>query len=600
MAGIVVRLSTWGQTEMKKTVKEMLSEWMLGTFCAAFQDVDKKRLRAGVEPATHPEFGDYQCNAAMALGKILKMPPREVAARALKHAAPNEMVSGAEIAGPGFINIRLSERWLAAQAEEIARDPRDVVPKTGLGRRIVLDYSSPNVAKPMHIGHIRSTVIGNALDRIFRFLGYDVISDNHLGDWGTQFGIIIMGYRHFLDKKALEESPVAELERIYVKSYEKALQDPAWMDQCRRELVKLQAGDPENTALWKQFVNLSILEFNTIYSRLGVKFDLVRGESFYHSRLPRLVATLKENGIVRESEGALVAFLDSDQDATVGPMAVSKLPPAIVQKSDGAYNYLATDLATVQSRIEEFKPDAIVYVTDERQQLHFAQMFAICRRMGVKIELRHVWFGLMRLPEGTFSTREGNVIKLAKLLDEAEDRALALVREINPAMPDDERRAVARAVGIGAVKYADLSQNPQSLVTFSWDKAMALNGNSAPYLQYTYARIRSVESKYAAAFPRGNPASAPIVIQEPPERHLAALLVRFPDTVLLAAQACKPSVIADYLFQLSSAYNLFYQNVPFLKAPDGTRESRVRLCGAIAGVLRQGLELLGINTPERI
>lgn len=566
---------------------------MCQNFKAAFPDIDLDKFRIQVAPATQAEFGDYQCNAAMALAKSLKIPPRSVAAKIIEKAGQNDCVARMEMAGPGFINIFLSDAWLARQVEDIQSAASLGVPMLGQDRAVIIDYSSPNVAKPMHIGHIRSTVIGNALDRIYRFLGYKVISDNHLGDWGTQFGIIIMGYRHFLDRTALQDSPVEELERVYVKSYEKASQDPAWMDKCRKELVKLQDGDKENTALWEQFVKLSIDEFEKIYRRLGVKFDLVHGESFYHDRLPQLIETLKEKKIIRESEGALVAFLDEDP-------GVRKLPPAIVRKSDGAFNYLATDIATAISRVEEFNPEKIIYVTDERQQLHFNQLFAVCRRLGIKIDLEHIWFGLMRLPEGTFSTREGNVIKLTKLLDEAETRALAVVREINPGMPADEQKEVARAVGIGAVKYADLSQNPQSVVTFSWDKALALNGNSAPYLQYAYARIRSVESKYLAMFPQKDFNSFKIILNEPQERLLALNIVRFAEIVPLAAQLYKPSVIADYLYKLASEYNLFYQNVPFLKAPEGTRESRIRLGGIVAAIMKQGLDLLGIDTPERI
>lgn len=574
---------------MKEPVDIQLTNWMRLNFRAAFPELDLKDFRICVEPATQPEFGDYQCNAAMSAAKHLKMPPRAMATKVVEKAVPSDWVARLDIAGPGFINITLSDKWLAQQVETIGSDKMLGVSACGNSRAVVIDYSSPNVAKPMHIGHIRSTVIGNALDRIHRFLGYKVISDNHLGDWGTQFGIIIMGYRHFLDQTALNESPVEELERLYVKSYEKATQDKDWMEQCRQELVKLQAGDRENVALWEQFVKLSLAEFEKIYRRLNVRFDLVRGESHYHDRLAGLVALLTEKNLIRESEGAQVAFFEEE-----------KLPPAIVQKSDGAFNYLATDLATVSSRIEEFNPETVIYVTDERQQLHFNQLFALCRRLGIKSKLRHVWFGLMRLPEGTFSTRQGNVIKLTKLLDEAEARALAVVKEINPEMPEAEQKEVARAVGIGAVKYADLSQNPQSVVTFSWDKALSLNGNSAPYLQYTYARIRSVESKFQRQYSAINPALSPILLSECQERKLALGVIRFAEAVPLAAQLFKPSVIAEYLYQLASDYNLFYQNVPFLKAPDGIRESRIRLGGIVAAVLAKGLDLLGIETPERI
>jgi arginyl-tRNA synthetase len=574
---------------MTQTIEELLTGWMRAAFTAAFPDIGDAVAAIAVVPTTSVDNGDYQCNQAMTLAKALRKAPRQIADLAVKAAAPHEAVAGVDVAGPGFINIRLHTPWLARAVEAIEADAHCGTPASGQGHTVVLDYSSPNVAKPMHIGHIRSTVIGNALDRLHRFLGYRVIADNHLGDWGTQFGIIIMGYRHFADAKALETEPVEELERVYVKSYERSKEDETWLTQARQELVKLQAGDPENRRLWEEFVRLSMVGFGHIYDRLDVRFDLARGESFYNDKLAGVVEALKDQGFARESEGAIVAFLEEE-----------KLPPCIVQKSDGAFNYATTDVATVASRVAEFAPDKIVYVTDERQQLHFRQVFAICRRLGVRTHLDHVWFGLMRLPEGTFSTRQGNVIKLEKYLDEAEARALAVVKDCSPAMPAEQQQAVARAVGIGAVKYTDLSQNPQSVVTFTWEKALAMDGNSAPYLQYAYARIASVLDKYRDQNPGRKLGDTPIALGEPVERELAVKLVRFAETVQRAAETYKPSVLADYLYELAQLYSSFYQNVPFLKAPEGVRESRVRLCGVVAKVLRLGLNLLGIQTPERV
>lgn len=571
------------------TIDLLLSEWLRGEFARAFPNAGGALAAVQAVPTGSPEHDDYQCNAALALAKPLKQKPRDIAQIIVARAALPDSVGKLEVAGAGFINIRLKDAWLAEQVADMLKDERLGVPASGAGRTVLLDYSSPNVAKPMHIGHIRSTVIGNALDRLHRFLGYRVISDNHLGDWGTQFGILIMGYRHFADPQALAEAPIDELERIYVKSYEQSKVSEEWLQQCRQELVRLQAGDPENQALWRKFVDLSLKEFERIYRRLGVNFDLTRGESFYNDRLPGVVDLLQRQGLARESEGALVVFLEDE-----------KLPVCLVRKSDGGYNYATTDLATLLSRQEEFDPEAVIYVTDERQQLHFKQIFAIGRKIGIRAQLHHVWFGLMRLPEGTFSTRQGNVIKLERLLDEAETRALAVVKQTSPAMAEAQQKEVARAVGIGAVKYADLSQNPQSLVTFSWDKALALDGNSAPYLQYAYARIRSVQDKYREQFPGRDPEAFPIRLDDPAERALALQVARFAEAVLLAARMFKPSVLADYLFALAGLYNGFYQNVPFLKAPDGVRESRVRLCGVTARILRQGLSLLGIETPERI
>jgi arginyl-tRNA synthetase len=571
------------------TIEHQLSEWLRDAFRKALPEVDSDWSAITVVGTTSPEFGDYQCNYAMGLAKTLKQAPRMIAEAVVRQATPLDAVQKTEVAGPGFINITLSSEWLARRITEAGRDERCGVPQVGQGRTVVLDYSSPNVAKPMHIGHIRSTVIGNALDRLYRFLGYRVLSDNHLGDWGTQFGIMIMGYRHFANSQALAAEPVEELERVYVKSYEQTKTDETWLQQARQELVKLQAGDPENRALWKQFIELSLSEFDHIYKRLDVRFDLVRGESYYNDRLAGVVQTLIEHDLARESEGALVAFLDDE-----------KLPPCIVRKSDGGFNYATTDLATIQSRVEEFAPEKIIYVTDERQQLHFKQVFAVARKMGCATKLEHVWFGLMRLPEGTFSTRQGNVIKLEKYLDEAESRALAVVKAGSPEMPEVRQKEIARAAGIGAVKYADLSQNPQSLVTFTWEKALALDGNSAPYLQYAYARIASVQDKYREQFPGMDLAMFPVIINEPIERTLAVLILQFPEVVTRAAESYKPSALADYLYNLASAYSTFYQNVPFLKAPEGIRESRVNLCAIVARLLRQGLNLMGIETLDRI
>ena len=575
---------------MPQTLEQILSDWTRSAFTRTFPDTDLSSVQLDVAVTTEDGYGDYQCNAAMGLARILKQAPRAIAQAVVEQNPPPDSIERIEIAGPGFINLHVNPGWLNGHLEGMAADrTRLGVPAVGAGRTVVLDYSAPNIAKQMHVGHIRSTVIGNALDRMHRFLGWNVISDNHVGDWGTQFGVLILGYRHLLDEAALASDPVTELERIYVASYARAKEDDAWMDRARGELVKLQQGDPDNRAIWDRFLELSRGEFDSIYERLGVTFDLTRGESYYNDRLSGLLDRMQAAGIAVESEGALVVHLEEE-----------KLPVCIVRKSDGAANYATTDLATIESRVEEFDPVAIVYVTDERQQTHFRQVFAVARRMAITTRFDHVWYGLMRLPEGTFSSREGNVIKLHALLDEAEARALVLVQESRTEMADEQQRDVARAVGIGAVKYADLSQNPQSLVTFSWDKALALDGNSAPYLQYAYARIASVRDKYAERFPGQDLDERPIRLGEPVEVKLGLLLARFPEAVMRAAQQYKPNLLADYLYELAQTYSRFYQNVPFLKAEDGVRESRVRVCGLVARTLREGLHLLGIETPERI
>ena len=572
-----------------KTVEQQLSDWMCEGINALWPDSDLSNAPLYVTPTTDSKFGDFQCNAAMSLAKTLKMNPRQIADAIVAGLSPHPALASMEIAGPGFINLFLDNTWLADFIGKVGQSDRLGTPAAGEGKTIILDYSGPNVAKPMHIGHIRSTVIGNALDRLYRFLGYTVIADNHLGDWGTQFGLIIMGYRHFLDEAAYAASPVEELERIYVKSCEQAEAEPEWRELAKQELVKLQQGDAENRALWEQFIQVSMQEFEKIYSRLDVRFDLTRGESFYNDALPGVVDALNQAGLLEISEGASIVQLEDE-----------KLPICMVKKSDGGYNYATSDLATVQNRIEEFQPDRIVYVTDERQQLHFKQFFTISEKLGWKANLQHVWFGLMRLPEATFSTRQGNVIKLEALLDEAVSRALTLMESSSPDMPKEQQQATAEMVGIGAVKYADLSQNPQSLVTFTWDKAMALDGNSAPYLQYAHARICSVLDKYADGFPGQDLDQYPVRIEEAQERELAIRISRFPEAVMAAAEQYRPNLLCDYLYQVSQAYSSFYQNLPFLKAEQGVRESRLRLCRSTAKVLRQGLELLGIQAPERI
>lgn len=569
---------------------DILTAWVREAFRHGFPDAGTDFADITVVETSNPEFGDYQCNAAMSLAKTLRQAPRAIAETVAAQAPPQPAcLARIEVAGPGFVNLHLDNDWLARHLEHMAADPHLGAPRIGQGQTVVMDYGSPNMTKPLHIGHLRSHNIGSVLDRLHRFLGYNVIADNHLGDWGTQFGITIMGYRHFGDEAAMQRSPLEELERVYVLSYDKSRRDDEWLEQCRRELVKLQAGDTTNLALWEMFMRLSLEELERIYDRLGVSYDIVHGESYYRDKLEDAITTLVEQGLAVESEGATVVFLEEE-----------KLPVCIVRKRDGGFNYATSDLATVASRIDEFNPDRIIYVTDERQQLHFKQFFAICRRLGYTVGLDHIWFGLMRLPDATFSTREGNVIKLDALLDEAERRALDIITDASPDMPADQRRAVAAAVGVGAVKYADLSQNPQSLVTFTWDKALALDGNSGPYLQYAYARIAGVRVKYSDRFPQGTPEQHPLRLDEAVARALARQIARFGDVVTRAALQYRPNILADYLYDLAQTYSSFYQNVPFLKAPAGIRESRVRLSTIVAAVLKQGLDLLGLKTMERI
>ena len=431
----------------------------------------------------------------------------------------------------------------------------------------------------MHIGHIRSTVIGNAIDRIFRSLGYEVIADNHLGDWGTQFGILIMGYRECLTQEERDNLSVANLEKCYVLSAAKAKEDEEWKNSCRTELVKLQQGDEANLALWKKFIDISIAEFDRMYAKLGVKFDTYRGESFYNSMMPGVVEKLSAMGLAKESEGALIVDLEAE-----------KLGVAIVRKSDGGYNYTTSDLACVGSRVADYDPERIIYVTDDRQQLHFKQFFSIAAKMGYNVKLVHVPFGLMSYQGKAISTREGNLIKLDDLLSESVRRSFEIVKDRG----GDE--ALAQAIGFGAVKYADLSHDPATAIDFNWDKALALEGNSGPYLQYAYARVSSLMAK-AGDIDLSNVAFA---VETACEKRLALQLLEFPGAVVRAAEAYKPSILADYLFQTAQLYSSFYQNSPILKSEETVRNARLKLCSLFGRVLAKGLELLGIESPQRI
>ena len=558
-----------------------LSDIVKAAFEKAYPGEDFGGVR--VLPATDPKFGDYQCNDALKFAKKAKANPREVGAKVAEALKGNDVFEKVEIAGPGFLNLTVSSAWLNSQLADLGSRPRCGIPQKGAGKKVVIDYSSPNAAKQMHIGHIRSTVIGCAIDRIFRSLGYDVIADNHLGDWGTQFGILIKGYRELLTDDERENLTVANLEKCYVLSAAKAKEeDGVWKDACKQELVKLQQGDKDNLALWKRFIDISIGEFDRMYAKLGVKFDTYRGESYYNDTMPGVVAKLQEMGLAVESEGALVVNLEAE-----------KLGVAIVRKSDGGYNYTTSDLACVKTRVEEYDPERIIYVTDARQQLHFKQWFSIAAKMGYTTKLVHVPFGLMSFQGKAISTREGNLIKLDELLAEAKRRAYDIVKERG----GDEK--LAEQIGYGAVKYSDLSHDPITDIDFSWDKALALEGNSGPYLQYAYARVCSLMDKVEKSG-EGLSTSQPFNLSTPQEKRLALQLLEFPGAVVRAAEAYKPSVLADYLFQTAQLYSSFYQSSPILKSEPSVRAARLKLCELFGKVLSTGLGLLGIDTPRHI
>jgi len=548
------------------------------------------------------KFGDYQTNALMSLAKARKMNPRQLATDTLARLDVSDICEKVEIAGAGCLNFRLKNAVLSQSLEAAARGEHLFFEKAASAKTTVIDFSSPNVAKPMHVGHIRSTILGDCLARTLRLLGHRVISDNHIGDWGTQFGKLLVGWKKHLDRAALLADPIAEMERLYKLVNATGEADEKVLEEARQELVKLQSGDAENLRIWREMIALSQKQFDTIYARLGVKFDHALGESFYNPKLKPLVDELLAGGIARESEGAIAIFFDDDPQL--------KKHPALIRKSDGGFNYATTDLATLAHRLETWKPEEIVYVTDGRQQLHFQQLFAAfnkwqsvnsaLRTPHSALKLAHVWFGSILGEDGKpFKTRSGETVKLADLLDEAEERAFKIVSEKNPDLPEGQRKEIARVIGLGAVKYADLLPNRQSDYVFSWDKMLALNGNTAPYLLYAYTRIRSIFRKAEADSAIRNPQSA-IVLTAPEEIALARHLLNFGLTLEAVAEEYRPNFLCNYLFELAGKFTSFYENCPVLKAEETVRESRLALCDLTARVLRLGLESLGIETVEQM
>jgi arginyl-tRNA synthetase len=654
-------------SELRRRFSAALVE-LLASHAAA---PDIAELAEQVRPSQDPRFGDYQANCAMPLAKRLSRAPREVAAQIVAAVSLDDICHRPEIAGPGFINLRLRDEWLESQLAAALASPRLAVEPVERPRTYVVDYSAPNVAKPMHVGHIRSTVIGDSLYRTLKFLGHRVIGDNHVGDWGTQFGMILYGYRHFRDEQTYRRQPVEELARLYrlvsqlvryhearerlavllkeVVEHETALKrqaavaaqgDPqaekaaarvldrlqAALDRSRAELdelearqalieedpelsklaaehadigtavlaatARLHAGDEESLRLWREFMPPCMEAIEQVYRRLGVSFDHVLGESFYQDRLEKVVEDLERRGIARESEGALCVFFEDSPT------------PMIVRKRDGAFLYSTSDLATIQYRMETWSPDAILYVVDHRQSEHFKQLFAAARQWGYdQVELRHVSFGTVLGEDGRpFKTRSGDTVGLTSLLDEAVARAEQVIERNDESreLPADQRRRIAEVVGIAALKYADLSQNRTSDYVFSYEKMLAMNGNTATYMQYAYARVRSIfrrgEIDVESLRRRGS-----IRLGHPAERALAMGLLRFAEALEFTVADYRPNQLTTYLFDLANAYSVFFEQCPVLKAPDeATRDSRLLLCDLTARTLKQGLELLGIEVVEKM
>ncbi|QUB97373.1 arginine--tRNA ligase [Leptotrichia sp. oral taxon 221] len=573
---------------------ELLTNQLKKIFSENINNIFKQDFseKINIENSTKKEFGDFQTNFAMMNSKAIGKNPREIATTLVENFKENDLIEKLEIAGPGFINIHLKNNFLNNEVKKIDNEKYDFS-FLNVDETVIIDYSSPNIAKRMHIGHLRSTIIGDAIKRILDFIGFKTISDNHIGDWGTQFGKLIVAYNKWLDKEAYEADPIGELERIYVLFSDEAKKDPTLEEVARNELRKLQMGDEQNNKLWKEFIEISLKEYNKVYDRLGVKFDHYFGESFYNDLMPDVLEELKEKNIAKEDQGALVVFFEED-----------KLPPALVQKKDGSFLYATSDLATIKFRKNELNVDKAVYVTDERQQNHFKQVFEISEMLGApyNYEKSHVYFGIMRFGDGMiFSSRSGNIIRLVDLLDEAKKQVKSVIDEKNPNIPEDEKEKIAEIVGTGAIKYFDLSQNRTSDILFTWDKVLSFEGNTGPYLQYTYARIQSILRKLKEE--NISVKNNDIILDDmfDIERELAVALLRFPQTVVKSYETYRPNIIADYLFDTAKLFNNFYNSKSILKETDKkVMDARILLAQKTASILKQGLNLLGIETVDRM
>ena len=542
-----------------------------------------------VESAADLRFGDYQSNAAMILAKRLRTNPREFAAKLIEVMELGDLAV-ADIAGPGFINFRVTHSAWSKRMSALLGDDRLGVALASPVQTIVVDFSAPNVAKPMHVGHIRSTIIGDSLSRIARFLGHEVITDNHIGDWGTQFGMIIHGWKTVLKESDLEADPVAELLRVYRTVNALCGKDDAVRETCKQELVKLQGGDAENLKIWEKCVDLSKQGLQGIYDRLDVGFDHWYGESFYNDRLAPLVDEMLESGVARESEGAVCVFFDGD--------AKLDEKPAIVRKADGGFLYATTDLATIDFRVQQWHADQIWYVVGAPQQLHFQQIFEATRKRGQNPSMHHIAFGsILGEDRKLMKTRSGDNVQLVDVLDEAVERADRVIGEKNPDMDPAERAEVASIVGIGSVKFAELSQHRMTDYVFSWDRMLALQGDTAPYLQYSYVRVRSIFRKLDGQI---NIDPSALSIEADAEVHLARMLVRFGETVPILLDDFRPNLLANYLLELAKAFHSFFEACPVLKSEGDTQNTRLALCELTSQVLEKGLGLLGIEVPERM
>jgi arginyl-tRNA synthetase len=567
-----------------------------------FEAMQKAGLPSEANPmiraSARKEFGDYQANGVMPAAKILKANPREVALRVVENLDWHSFASKVEIAGPGFINIFLKDDWLRDSATLALASSRLGIPMASHPKRIVVDYSSPNLAKEMHVGHLRSTIIGDVLSRVQEFLGHEIIRQNHVGDWGTQFGMLLAhleDVQNGTGQNAVAE--LADLEKFYISAKKRFDEDKSFEERARQTVVKFQSGDAAALRNLESFINTSLDHCEEVYGRLNVllKRTDVHGESAYNPMLPGVIESLRAQNLLVEDQGAQCVFMDEFKGKE-GPL------PIIVQKSDGGYLYMTTDLAALQYRSQTLNANAIIAVTDARQALHFKQLEALGRRAGFLASttaLHHVTFGMVLGDDNKpFKTRTGGTVKLGDLLTEAEDRALALVKEKNTDLPMDEQQKIAHAVGVGAVKYADLSKHRTSDYVFSWEQMLSFEGNTAPYLLYAYTRIAGILRKGGTsvqAIPAG-----PIAVVAPQERALALQILQFSEVLNAVSQELLPHYLCTYLYDLAGAFMSFYEACPVLGASGDEKESRMRLAALTARTLQRGLNLLGLHTLERM
>ena len=585
------------------TITELLGERLNSALTKLDKENFPSNFKGTVSPAADTRFGDYQTNAAMILAKEFRMNPRDLAVEIIQKIDVSDISDDPEIAGPGFINFKIHESTILSRLKEILSSDRVGVGKTHKPEKILIDFSSPNIAKPMHIGHIRSTIIGDCLQRVANFLGHEVTSDNHIGDWGTPIGQVIYGWKNELNKTAFDEDPIKELLRLYQLIKEQFESDPKVKNACLDETVKLQSGNNESIQLWNQFKEITLSEAQKIYDKLAIKFNLTLGESFYHDQLAPLVDNLLSAGIAEISDGAVCIFSNDELEPKNDPLLVNRdnqwTPiPCMIRKKDGGFNYATTDIATIDYRVNKLGAERILYVVDDRQSLHFRQLFEVSRQRKIKTNLEHVSFGkILGDDRKPFKTREGSVPDLSSVLNEAIQRARLVVDEKSVNLNEEEKKEVSEKIGLAAVKYFELSQSRVSDYIFSWDKMLSLQGNTAPYMINAYVRTRSIFRKINET---ADQELDKLEITDNSERAIGIKLCQYAEIIPEVMNDYRPNLLATYLYELAQNFHSFYEQCPVLSTEGKTRNTRLALCESTSKVLKHGLELLGIYPPDKM